>query len=114
MRLGSTIVLFLSVCTVGCSFGGRRVPGLAPPSSAASTTSADLVGQEGLVNAIAQLNTELAAIKAGRDTYTGLTFTGEMSVMLAILIAIVVLCQTWESTFDRFCEFKESTRSGLK
>ena len=103
----SIILILACIFLGGCSFGGRRVPGLAPPSSAASTTSAELVEQSGLINAVAQLNTELAAIKAGRDSFAGLTYQSTLPAGLAILLA-------WQSYLSHKREMSRLTKGGLR
>lgn len=101
-------ILPLVVC--GCSMVKSTGKPPSMPSGAISSEKAETVNQAALLAIQAKLEAEINALKiqSGRDSYTGMTFNGEMSVMLAVLLAIVVLSQTWEQTLDRWCEYRET------
>lgn len=104
------LAAFSMIC--GCtSIGGRRVGDASTLSGSPATPAvSDVTDVQALAAVVAKLETELNGIKSGRDSYTGLTFQGEMSVMLAILLTIVVLSQTAEQLFDRWCEYRTEMR----
>lgn len=107
--------VFVALCLlIGCIGGGRRTSSVQPLPDASVVTPAvlDVTDQQGLLNLVAKLEAEIAILKvqSGRDTYTGLTMQGEMSVMLAVLLVIVVLCQTAEAVFDRWAEYRVEMR----
>lgn len=99
-------VILISLAS-GCSvFGGRRVPGLVPPS-AAGTTSAELLDQQGLVNAVADVTAEISAIRAERDSFAGLTYQSTLPAGLAMLLA-------WQSWLSHKREMSRLTKGGLR
>ena len=105
-----TVGLFAAIALTGiaCVNSGRKS---AKADTTTASNPAETVDQAALIAANAKLEAEISAIKAGRDSFAGITVQNATSVTLAALLAIVVLSQTWINTFDRWCEYRESKKA---
>ena len=88
--LASAVVFFPWACASFRSGPLTEGSGLrtGPPAAAEQITD-----MQGLINAVTQINTELAAIKAGRDSFAGLTYQSTLPAGLAVLLG----WQSWLS-----------------